>query len=72
MFRSSFSKKHLSDSQIDRYKRREMRPDELISASDHLAACCECSQSLGAPKLVEAAYQFAHNSLDAPSKIIFF
>jgi hypothetical protein len=44
-----------------------MGPDELISASDHLAACSQCSQSLHAPNLVEAAYRFACNSLDVPS-----
>jgi len=40
-----------------------MRPDELISASDHLAACSECSQLIHAPNLVEAAYGAAHHSL---------
>jgi len=40
-----------------------MRPDELISASDHLAACSECSQLIHAPNLVEAAYRAAHHSL---------
>ena len=63
MLSDRLSKKHLSDSQIRRYKRREMRPDELISASDHLAACSECSQLIHAPNLVEAAYGAAHHSL---------
>jgi len=63
MLSDRLSKKHLSDSQIRRYKRREMRPDELISASDHLAACSECSQLIHAPNLVEAAYRAAHHSL---------
>lgn len=63
MLSDRLSKKHLSDSQIRRYQRREMRPDELISASDHLAACSECSQRIHAPNLVEAAYGAAHLSL---------
>ena len=62
MLSDRLSKKHLSDSQIRRYQRREMRPDELISASDHLAACSECSQEIHAPNLVEAAYRAARLS----------
>ncbi|PYT05577.1 MAG: hypothetical protein DMF60_11525, partial [Acidobacteria bacterium] len=59
-----FTKRHLSDSETKRYQRRETRPDELIWASDHLAACAECFQRFQDPKLVEAAYKFAHESLE--------
>jgi FtsZ-binding cell division protein ZapB len=62
-----FTKKHLSDSEIRRYQRRETRPDELISANDHLAACAECFQRFHDPKLVEAAYRFVRESLETKS-----
>ena len=58
------TKKHLSESEIKRYQRREMRPDELISASDHLAACTDCFERFHDPRLVEPAYEFAHNALE--------
>src|SRR5437773_6157788 len=62
-----YTKKHLSDSEIKRYQRRETRPDELILASDHLAACAECFQRFQDPKLIEAVYKFAHESLEIRS-----
>src|SRR5688572_25252420 len=65
MLRSrNLTKKHLTDSERKRYKRREMRPDELILFGDHLAACSQCFQHLDDPGLVEAAYRFAHESFE--------
>lgn len=58
------TKKHLSESEIKRYQHREMRPDELISASDHLAACTDCFERFHDPRIVEPAYEFAHNALE--------
>ena len=72
MFRDRYSKKHLSGSDMERFQRREMRPEELISASDHLAACSKCSQRLHDPNLVGAAYSAARNSLEIASDHLLF
>ncbi|MEP6740873.1 MAG: zf-HC2 domain-containing protein [bacterium] len=40
------SKKHLSQPDIDDYRRRAMSPGELIAADDHLATCDECYENV--------------------------
>jgi hypothetical protein len=55
---------HLQEFELRRYRRRQMEPDELLSANDHLAACDECYDDFGGEVLLESTYRFARSSMD--------
>jgi anti-sigma factor RsiW len=63
----NLTKEHLSNEIIDRYRRRQLAPDELISASDHLQACTGCVQRLAGPARVASVYGFTHEAFRGDS-----
>jgi hypothetical protein len=54
---------HLQEIELRRYRRRQMEPDELLSANDHLAACAECYQDFGGEDVLESTYRFASSEM---------
>jgi Putative zinc-finger len=54
---------HLSAQIIDQYCRRVMSSDELLAADDHLAACAECRQRIGASLQMDAVVSDFHHRL---------
>ena len=63
MLRYRTAKKHLSDSEMRRYRERAMEADELVPASDHLLSCPECSERSSGPDL-KGVYSFVRSSLE--------
>jgi hypothetical protein len=55
---------HLQEFELRRYRRRQMEPDELLSANDHLAACDECYDDFDGERFLERTYQFARSGID--------
>lgn len=45
---------HLSDEQIQQYRRRELAPEERLTVIDHTVHCAECRQRLAASGSMEA------------------
>lgn len=55
---------HLSDEDLERYRRREMAPGELLAADDHLCGCDSCYGRFGGGVALKTAYNFAGRLLD--------
>jgi hypothetical protein len=47
---------HLTDSELDLYRKRGMAPERLLGANSHLLSCDECYERYGAEDKVEAAF----------------
>ena len=48
---------HLSQEQIDQYKRRRLAPDELLWVDDHISECVDCRQRIASGAELWAAFQ---------------
>lgn len=58
---------HLSDKDLDRYGRREMAPEELLVADDHLVSCDVCYGRFGGDAPLKEAYALAGRLLNTES-----
>jgi len=65
MLRYRTAKKHLSDSEMTRYRERTMEAEELVLANDHMLACPDCSRRSNGPDL-KGVYSFVRSSLEMP------
>ncbi len=54
---------HLSQQQLKHYRRSALAPMELLAADDHLAACGQCREQLGASVPAAQAWQTLRASL---------
>jgi putative zinc finger protein len=54
---------HLSEQNLERYRRRMMQPAELLTANDHVATCEACYQRFSAEDLVATIYTFVRANL---------
>ena len=55
---------HLSDLDIERYRRRKMAPAELLASNDHLAICERCYQRSVKEGQLERAYALLRTDLN--------
>ncbi|MBC7909194.1 MAG: zf-HC2 domain-containing protein [Pyrinomonadaceae bacterium] len=50
---------HLTNQQVERYRKRALAPAQLIQMDEHLAACAECRRMLGADKAERQMLSFS-------------
>src|SRR5260370_35988841 len=56
--------RHLSDGELEGYRRRTAAPKELIATSDHLAACDDCYKRFNTEDRTAATYAFVRDYLE--------
>src|SRR5215831_18241195 len=56
--------RHLSDDELNGYRKRTAAPKELIAASDHLASCDACYARFNTADRTAATYAFVRNYLE--------
>jgi hypothetical protein len=47
---------HLTDLELERYRRRDMLPERLLAANSHLSSCQQCTARYGAENKVVSAF----------------
>ena len=64
-------RRHLTQQELDDYRRRTVRPADLLAINEHLASCDECYGKFSSKTSLTAAYDFARADLaDAESEEI--
>lgn len=61
------SPEHLTDEQVERYRRRTLPPAELLAVDDHIAGCPTCRRRLAAGEPLAAAHA-AFEAVTAPER----
>ena len=59
------SSRHLTDPEIERYRKRTLPAGDLLAAVDHMFACDICHRRLVGEDPVDGAYRFLRSELHA-------
>jgi hypothetical protein len=63
-------KEHISTNLIERYRRRQLEPDEMLALDKHLGTCADCRRQLRANlSLTPALHQLQANVLAVPDEV---
>jgi hypothetical protein len=60
-----FVKRHLSEAEIELYRRRTCSPQQFVEINEHVFECDHCSRLFESPQSMRAAYQQIRNDLEA-------
>ncbi len=58
-------KEHLSDQEMEAYRRRTAPPEQMLAVSDHLGTCDECYRRFGSSAEIRLVYEFFNRDLEA-------
>ncbi len=59
---------HLTDEQIASYRKRDLKPDELLAASKHCLSCEQCRNRLNESGKLQAAFKNLHRNLQTAAR----
>ena len=57
--------KHLSEIELEAYRRRTASPEELLAFNDHIFECDQCFRLVDSPEKLKAAYEAMTKDLEA-------
>ena len=61
---------HLTEWQIDEYRRRSLSPGELLEVDGHLAGCADCRLRLAAGELLSGAFEAWEGLAEEPRRAV--